>query len=132
MEGFTMANQQAQPAGVNNSCKIRTISFGHFQANAADMPLDCLLSTPDAKTEILTVNVFKASDNSKIAGQPVSLTATTFSLNLPAGQYNVVIVVGFLTSAKAVRIVESCAAQTNLDFIAVPASNNGQYALEVV
>jgi hypothetical protein len=91
-----------------------------------------MLSTPDNKTEILNVTVSHKSDSSKVAGQPVSQTATTFSLNLPAGEYNVVIVVGFLTGAKAVKIVESCAGQTDLDFIAVPVANNGQFGLEVV
>jgi hypothetical protein len=127
-----MTDQKVQPAAGENLCKIRSIDLGRFQARAAEIPLTCLLSTPDNKTEILTVTVFKSSDNSKVAGQPVSQTDTSFELNLPPGDYNIVIVVGFLTGAKAVRIVESCGAQTNLDFIAVPVSNNGQFALEVV
>jgi hypothetical protein len=127
-----MARQQAQTAAAQNPCKITGVGLGRFRAKAADMPLNCLLSTPDNKTEILTITVFKSSDNSSVAGQPVNPTDTTFSLNLPVGDYNVVIVVGFLTGAKAVRIIESCGAQTDLDFIAVPVSNNGQFALEVV
>jgi hypothetical protein len=115
-----------------NPCKIRSVNLGQFQAQAADMPLDCLLSTPDNKTEILNVTVFQLGSNTKVAGQPASQTDTAFSLNLPVGKYNVVIVVGFLTGAKAVHILESCAGQTNLDFIAVPVANTGQFALEVV
>jgi hypothetical protein len=123
---------QGQPAAAQNPCKITSIGLGRFQAKLADMPLNCLLSTPDNKTEILNVTVFKSSDNSEVAGQPVTQTDTTFSLNLPVGAYNVVVVVGFLTGAKAVRILESCAGQTDLDFIAVPVANNGQFALQVV
>jgi hypothetical protein len=119
-------------AAATTPCKITSVGLGRFQAKAADMPLNCLLSTPDNKTEILNVTVFKSSDNSKVAGQPVSQTDMTFSLNLPAGDYSVVIIVGFLTGAKAVEILESCTGQTDIVFIAVPVANNGQFALQVV
>jgi hypothetical protein len=124
------ATRAAVPAPI--PCKITPLAAGGFQANAVDMPLNCKLSTPDGKTQILTVNVFDAADGSKVAGQPSSQTTTSFSVALPKGTYNVAVIMGFLPNAVPVKIVESCAAQTELVDINVPASNNGQFDLVVV
>ena len=125
-----MAGQPAQPAA-QSACKITPIGLGRFRANA-NTQLDCLLSTPDNLTQLLNVSVFPNGGATPVAGQPTNKTNTTFSLNLPAGNYSVVIVVGFAQGAKAVDIVESCTGRTELDFIAVPAANNGSFSLQVV
>jgi hypothetical protein len=95
------------------------------------MPLNCLLSTPDGKTDILNVSAFSSGTNTPIAGQPVTQSETAFSLNLPAGSYSVVIVTGSLAKAKPVFMVEDCAGQTPLASITPPA-NAGHFSVVVV
>ena len=113
-------------------CKITALASGGFQAKAADMPVDCELAAPDGKTEILKVAVHRASDDSTVTGQPTNQSGTSFTLNLPAGGYAIYIVVGCLSSAKPVWIVESCGGQTKLDWIAVPSNTAGNFPLQVV
>jgi hypothetical protein len=96
------------------------------------MPIDFLLSTPDGKTEFLSVEVRQGSDLGKVVpGQPTALSASAFTLNLKADSYVVIIVVGCLPSAKPVWIVESCQGATKLDWIAVPVNTSGEFALNV-
>ena len=117
----------AAPAG---PCKITALPSGEFQARAADMPVSCQLSTPDSKTEFLSVAVYESG--APVTGQPTNQSGTSFTLTLPIGDYVVYIVVGCLPSAKPVWVVESCGGQTKLDWIATPVSTAGQFALQVI
>lgn len=124
----------AIPAGAAApvTCKITALAAGGFQADAADMPLNCKLFAPDSKTQIVTVGVFNASDGSPVNGQPTNQTATSFSLALARGSYDVQVIVGSLPQAAPVRVVEACGAQTELVFINVLVANNGRFRLGVV
>jgi|HubBroStandDraft_1064217.scaffolds.fasta_scaffold51449_2 hypothetical protein len=107
-----------------------------FQMPATSMPVSIALSSPDNKTEFLSASVYKASDlNNPIPGQPTALSATSFTLNLPALQgdsYVVIITVGCLPSAQPVWITEACSGATKLDWIATPGNTSGEFALFVV
>ena len=104
-----------------------------FRCRAADMPLSCSLATPDGKTEFLSVEVRQASSlGTVVAGQPTSVTATGFTLNLQGGDYVVIVVVGALPTANPVWVTEDCAGATKLDWIAVPVNTTGEFSLKVV
>jgi hypothetical protein len=116
-------------------CKLTPVTGqgNAFRCNASDMPIDFLLSTPDGKTEFLSVEAREDSDLGKtVPGQPTALSASAFTLDLKVGSYVVIIVVGSLPSAKPVWIVESCLRATKLDWIAVPVNTTGEFALAVM
>jgi hypothetical protein len=123
------------PPAKAGPCKLSTVSGAGngFQAKNSDMPIDFALSSPDGKTEFLNIEVRQAANISTVvAGQPTASLATSFTLNLPVGDYIVIVVVGALPSAKPVWVTESCVAATKLDWIAVPVNTSGEFSLKVV
>jgi hypothetical protein len=129
------AATEAQGAGAAGPCKLTPIdgASNAFQCKVTDMPISCALSSTDGKTEFLSAEVRQAgSMGTIVGGQPTALSASSFTLNLPAGDYVVIAVVGSLPSANPVWLTESCAAGTKLDWIAVPANTTGEFSLKAV
>jgi hypothetical protein len=131
----TAATPARQTGSAAGPCKLTAVagSTNAFQAKATDMPISFSLLVPDGKTEFLSVGVYKAADlNNALPGQPTSFSGTAFTLNLQAGSYVAIVVVGALPSASPVWVTESCAGATKLDWIAVPGNTGGEFALTVV
>lgn len=128
------APKATPPAGAKSGpCKLSPVAGrpSWFSVSSANMPIDCRLDSPDAKTELLSVQVFKSDSGDLVDGQPTAFSATNFTLDLPAGDYMVVVVVGSLPSAAPVWIVEDCAGATKLDWIVVPVNTSGEFSLKV-
>jgi len=123
--------------GGTGPCKLTPMGGdgNAFQMPATSMPVSIALSTPDGKSEFLSVSIFKHSDLTNPLPNPPTPSATSFTLNLPAligDSYVVIMVVGSLPSAKPVWITEACSGATKLDWIATPVNTTGEFALTVI
>jgi hypothetical protein len=131
------AGPAAGPAGGGNGpCKLTPIggAGNEFQVPAASMPVSIALSTPDGKSEFLSVSIYKQSNLNSPLPNPPGPSATSFTLNLPAltgDNYVVFMVLGTLPSAKPVWITEACSGATKLDWVATPVNTTGEFALVV-
>lgn len=122
--------------GGSGPCKLAPTggAGNEFQVLASSMPVSIALSTPDGKSEFLSVSIYKHSNLNIPLPNPPTPSATAFTLNLPAlagDKYIVIMVLGSLPSAKPVWVTEACSGATKLDWIATPVNTCGEFALVV-
>ena len=122
--------------GASGPCKLTPVggAGNEFEVPAASMPISIALSTPDGKSEFLSVSIYKQSNLNSPLPNPPTPSATSFTLNLPAltgDNYVVFMVLGALPSAKPVWVTEACSGATKLDWIATPVNTTGEFALVV-
>jgi hypothetical protein len=122
-------------------CKIGVDPSGQFEylVKASDMPSKILLcenqqGAPATSTSFNTVQVYNALTNpkQKVNGQPTTVNATDFTLNLPTGAYDVVMVLNHLPSAQVAYVYESCGGLNQLARIPVVIQPSGFFSIKVV
>lgn len=129
------------PVAGSTPCKIGVDSSGQFEflVKQTDMPVkvklcENQLGAPATTTSFNTVQVYSAftSPPQKVNGQPTGQTATGFTLNLPTGSYDVVMVLNHLPAAKIAYVFEDCSGQNQLARIPVLLQPSGFFSLKVV
>jgi hypothetical protein len=122
------------------ACRIVVDSSGEFefQVKAADMPIKIKLcennqGAPATTSSFNTVQIYNALTNPPklVTGQPTAVTATGFSLALPAGGYDVVMVLTHLPTSQIAYVYEDCGGLNQLARIPLILQPSGYFSLKV-
>jgi len=131
----------ASPGPGTGPCNIGLDPSGQFEflVKASDMPRKILLcenhqGAPATSSSFNTVQVYKALTNpkQKVNGQPTTVNATDFTLNLSTGAYDVVMMLNHLPSAQVAFVYESCGGLNQLARIPVLIQPSGFFSIKVV
>ena len=138
-----MPNGRNNPGAnaVSVPCKISPDRTGRctFQIEAKEMPVKIKLCEDQHGNPATTssfnridVTVMETNPPTPVPGQPTSMTATTASLNLQEGAYDIVTVVNPLPNSKAAFVYEDCSGLNQLCAIPTPVKISCHFSLRVI
>jgi hypothetical protein len=143
-KGEIMAGGSQNNPGVGAAaslCKISPDPSGQFDftVTAADKPVKIKLcedqhGAPAKTSSFNLLQVYNALTNppTLVAGQPTSMTAMNASLTLPAGAYDIDIVLNQLSaSSMGAYVYEDCSSLNQLIRIPTPLKISGYFSLKV-
>ena len=89
--------------------------------------------SPATSSSFNTIQIFDALTNPPklVSGQPTNVTATGFSLALPTGNYDVVMVLNHLPAAQVAYVYENCGGLNQLARIPILIQPSGYFSLKV-
>jgi hypothetical protein len=129
-------------ANPEKTCKMTTIGPSSFQIKAADMPAKIKLCESEkgdpATTSAFNTNVgilvYDALTNPPTlsARQPTSVTALNFTLELPAGEYDIDMVLSTLPASSVAYVYEDCSGLNQLVRIPTTIKLSGHFYLKVI
>jgi len=134
------AQSNSVPGAAAAACNISPDASGQFdfQVNASNMPVKIKLcedhsGKPATTSSFNTIEVYVALTNpaQKVPGQPTSMTATTASLNLQKGSYDVDIALNTLPNSMVAFVYEDCGGLNQLLRIPTPVKVTGHFSLKV-